>query len=167
MDIGNVYFRNNLVDEDLIGNVDFLNDASLFDNNQMDHGSVVISVPYTLVHGKPNNFVYVNETIFCPITIENTTRDALMLWSVMIYDSKLKNSFTLSLMKPLTPDSDADYVNSFLEGFEMEDRVLRHDNILTIWLSCKGSFKGLHTTCVEFTLNDEIIRRFGFVVAED
>ncbi|KAL9993135.1 hypothetical protein Hdeb2414_s0002g00057451 [Helianthus debilis subsp. tardiflorus] len=117
MNISNVYFRNSPVDEDLIGNVDFLNDPSLFDNNQMDDGSVVISVPYPLVHGKPDNFVYVNEKIFFPITIENTSRDALMLWLVMIYGSKPKNSFTLSLVKPPTPDSDADYVNSFSRRF--------------------------------------------------
>ncbi|KAF5809623.1 hypothetical protein HanRHA438_Chr04g0169591 [Helianthus annuus] len=49
----------------------------------------------------------------------------------------------------------------------MEDKVLRPGNILTIWLSCKASLKGLHTTCVEFTLDDEIIRQFGFVTAED
>ncbi|KAI7729924.1 hypothetical protein M8C21_001227 [Ambrosia artemisiifolia] len=149
-----------------IGNVDFANDASLYNYNPASEGPIVISVPFPLVEGKPQ-FVVVGDTIYNPITIENTSTDAATLWSVEIYDSKPKDSFTLSLMEPPSPNSDEEYVNSFVESFSMEDRTLMPGKTLTVWLSCKAKVKGLHTTAVHFNVDDDRIERMGFVMVED
>ncbi|KAI3730261.1 hypothetical protein L1987_61430 [Smallanthus sonchifolius] len=149
-----------------IGNVDFANDASFYNYKSENEGPVVISVPFPLVDGKPE-FVVVGETVFNPITIENTSPDAVTLWSVEIYDSKPKDSFTLSVMEPPSPDSDEEYIKSFVESFSMEDRTLIPGRTLTIWLSCKAVVKGLHTTAVHFNVDDDRIERVGFIMAED
>lgn len=149
-----------------IGNVDFANDASCYNYDPSNEGPIVISVPFPLVDGKPQ-FVVVGETIFNSVTIKNTTADAVTLWSVEIYDSKPKDSFTLSVMKPPSPDSDEEYVKSFVESFSLEDRTLLPGKTLTVWLSCKAMVKGLHTTAVHFTVDDDRIERMGFVMVED
>ncbi|MFS8002630.1 putative DNA helicase [Helianthus anomalus] len=149
-----------------IGNVDFANDASLYNYNPTNEGPIVVSVPFPLVEGKPQ-FVVVGETTYNPITIENTSADPVTLWSVEIYDSKPKDSFTLSLMEPPSPDSDEEYIKSFVESFAMEDRMLVPGKTLTIWLSCKANVKGLHTTAVHFNVDDDRIERVGFIMVED
>ncbi|KAJ0759673.1 hypothetical protein HanPI659440_Chr00c11g0724111 [Helianthus annuus] len=153
-DTGNIY------------NVDFANDASLFEYNGWKYEEVVISSPFPLVEGKPQ-FVTMGKTICTPITIENPTTDAVTLWSVEIYDSKPKYSFTLSVMEPPSPDSDEEYIKSFVESFSMEDRTLLPCKTLTIWLSCKTMVKGLQTTAVPFSFDDYKIERMGFIMAED
>ncbi|KAL8205981.1 hypothetical protein R6Q57_009532 [Mikania cordata] len=150
-----------------IGNVDFANDASMYNYNPENEGPIVVSVPFPLVDGKPKFFSVVGETIFNSVTIENNSTEAATLWSVEIYDSKPKDSFTLSVMEPPTPDSDEKYINSFVESFTLEDRTLVPGRTLTIWLSCKAKVKGLHTTAVHFNVDDDKIERVGFVMAED
>ncbi|KAK9054834.1 hypothetical protein SSX86_025913 [Deinandra increscens subsp. villosa] len=149
-----------------IGNIDFANDASIYNYNPANEGPVIVSVPFPLVDGKPQ-FSVVGETIFNTITIENTSTEAVTLWSVEIYDSKPKDSFTLSLMEPPSPDSDEGYIKSFLESFCLEDRTLLPGKTLTVWLSCKAKVKGLHTTAVHFNIDDDRIERVGFIMAED
>ncbi|KAK1421680.1 hypothetical protein QVD17_24209 [Tagetes erecta] len=149
-----------------IGNVDFANDASCYNYDPSNEGPIVVSVPFPLVDGKPQ-FVVVGETIFNSVTIENTSTDAVTLWSVEIYDSKPKDSFTLSVMEPPSPGSDEEYIKSFVESFSLEDRTLLPGKTLTIWLSCKAMVKGLHTTAVHFTVDDDKIERVGFVMVED
>ncbi|KAI3752033.1 hypothetical protein L2E82_23135 [Cichorium intybus] len=146
-----------------IGNVDFANDVSSYNYDQGNEGPIIISVPFPLIEGKPQ-FVAVNEKIFNPITIQNTTGEAVTLWSVEIYDSKPKDCFTLSVMEPPSAESDD---QSFVESFSLEDRTLGPGKTLTIWLSCKPVSKGLHTTAVHFNVDDDRIERMGFIMAED
>ncbi|CAI9262711.1 unnamed protein product [Lactuca saligna] len=147
-----------------IGNVDFANDGSFYNYDQETKGPIIISAPFPLVEGKPHFVAAVNERIFNPVTIRNTTTEAVTLWSVEIYDSKPKDCFTLSVMEPPSPDSDD---QSFVESFSLEDRTLLPGKTLTIWLSCKPVSKGLHTTAVHFNVDDDRIERVGFVMAED
>lgn len=150
-----------------IGFVDFGNCKSVCNYNPAEESDVVnISVPFPLVGGKPQSG-FVRETTCDSITIMNTTNEPLDLWSVSIYDSKPPESFTISLMKPPTADSDVEYIQEFLESFSLEDRVLRPGQTLTIWLSCKTKEIGLHTAAVHFSVGDETIERLVFVLAED
>lgn len=149
-----------------IGNVDFANDGSSYNYDPGNEGPIVISAPFPLIQGKPQ-FVPLGETIFNKITIQNTTTDAVTLWSVEIYDSKPKKSFTLSVMEPPSRDSNDDYINSFVESFSLEDRTLLPGKTLNIWLSCKTEVKGLYTTAVHFNVGDDRIERVGFIMAED
>ncbi|XP_076933925.1 putative RNA helicase SDE3 isoform X1 [Bidens hawaiensis] len=149
-----------------IGNVDFANNAATYTYNPEAEGPIVISVPFPLTDGKPH-FVALGETVSNPITIENTTSQVFKLWSIEIYDSKPKDSFTLSLMKPPSPDSDQAYIKSFVESFTMDDRTLYPATTLTVWLSCKALVKGLHTTAVHFNFDDDQIERMGFIMVED
>lgn len=147
-----------------IGNIDFANDGSFYNYDQETKGPIIISAPFPLVEGKPQFVAAVNERIFNPVTIRNTTTEAVILWSVEIYDSKPKDCFTLSVMEPPSPDSDD---QSFVESFSLEDRTLLPGKTLTIWLSCKPVSKGLHTTAVHFNVDDDRIERVGFIMAED
>lgn len=150
-----------------IGFIDLVNCKSVCSYEPAEESEIVIiSVPFPLVHGKPQS-VMVGETVVDSITIENKTSGPLDLWSVNIYDSKPEDSFTLSLMKPPTGDSDAQYVQEFLESFSLEDRVLQPCQTLTIWLSCKPKCIGLYTTAVHFSVEDDTIERLAFVMAED
>lgn len=148
-----------------IGNVDFANDASFYNYNPENEGPIVISVPFPLTQGKPQ-FVSVGETIFNPITIQNTSTEVVTC-SIEIYDSKPKDSFTLSVMEPPSPNSDEAYIKSFVESFCLEDRTLKPGKHLTVWLSCKPMVKGLHTTAVHFNVDDDKLERVGFIMAED
>ncbi|GAA0156850.1 RNA helicase [Lithospermum erythrorhizon] len=150
-----------------IGFVDFENCKSHCSYRPHEESlNVVISVPFPIKNGKPHSGS-VGDTIVDSITIENTTDDSLELWSVSIYDSKPDQSFTLSLLKPPTADSEEEYANQFLESFSLEDRVLQAGQVLTIWLSCKPKEIGLHTSAVHFTVGDETIERVVFVMADD
>ncbi|PWA61027.1 RNA helicase SDE3 [Artemisia annua] len=149
-----------------IGNVDFANDGSSYNYNPENEGPIVISVPFPLADGKPQ-FVPVGETVFNAITIENTSTEAATLWSVEIYDSKPEKCFTLSVMEPPSPNSDEDYVKSFVDSFSLEDRTLVPGKTLTIYLLCKPTDRGLHTTAVHFSIDDVKIERMGFIIAED
>ncbi|XP_071725459.1 probable RNA helicase SDE3 [Rutidosis leptorrhynchoides] len=158
--------RSVLSDVGDIGNVDFANDGSVYNYNTESDGPVVISAPFPLVEGKPQ-FVAVGERVFNSITIENTSDEAVTIWSIEIYDSKPKDSFTLSVMEPPSPNSDEAYIKSFVELFVLEDRTLLPGRTLTIYLSCKAKGKGLHTTAVHFNIEDDKIERMGFIMAED
>ncbi|VFQ78197.1 unnamed protein product [Cuscuta campestris] len=127
---------------------------------------VVISVPFAWINGRPLSG-FVGETIVNPITIKNITDDSLDLWSIKIYDSKPEGSFTLSLMKPPIPSSDAESIEDFVESFSVEDRTLRPGQTLIVWLSCKPKEIGLYTTAVHFNVGDELIERLVFILAED
>nr|GMD66134.1 probable RNA helicase SDE3 [Ipomoea batatas] len=126
----------------------------------------VISVPFPLVNGRPISGS-VGETIVNEITVTNTTKDPLDLWSIKIYDSKPEDSFTLSLMKPPSENSDAEYIEEFMESFSLEDKTLRPEQTLTVWLSCKPKEIGLHTSAVHFNVGEETIERLVFILAED
>lgn len=127
---------------------------------------VAISVPFPLVNGRPVSGS-LGETIANPITIKNITDCSLDLWSIKIYDSKPEDSFTLSLMKPPTEISEAEYIEEFMESFSVEDRTLRPGQTLIVWLSCKPKEIGLHTSAVHVNVGDETIERLVFVLAED
>ncbi|PIN22560.1 RNA helicase [Handroanthus impetiginosus] len=150
-----------------IGFIDLDNCKSVCSYNPAEESDIVnISVPFPLVKGKPLSG-FVGETIFDSITIKNTTSEPLDLWSVSIYDSKPENSFTISLMEPPNGNSDLQYIEDFMESFSLEDRVLRTDQPLTVWLSCKPKEIGLHSAAVHFSVGDETIERLVFVLAED
>lgn len=150
-----------------IGFVDFGNCKSVCSYNPAEESDVVnISVPFPLVRGKPQSG-FVGETTCDSITIMNTTNGPLDLWSVSIYDAKPPESFTVSLMKPPSADSDVEYIQEFVESFSLEDRVLRPGQTLTVWLSCKTKEIGLHTAAVHFSVGDDTIERVVFVLAED
>lgn len=150
-----------------IGFIDIENCKSLCNYNPSEESEIVnISVPFPLIEGKPQSG-FVGETIFDCVTIKNTTCEPLDLWSVSIYDSKPENSFTLSIMKPPTADSDVQYIQEFMEAVSLEDRVLRTDQALTIWLSCKPKEIGVHSAAVHFSVGDETIERLVFLLAED
>ncbi|KAI3469598.1 hypothetical protein Pfo_026261 [Paulownia fortunei] len=150
-----------------IGFIDFENCTSVCSYNPSEESQIVnISVPFPLVKGKPQSG-FVGETMFDSITIKNITSEPLDLWSVSIYDSKPENSFTISIMEPPTVNSDVQYIQDFMETFSLEDRVLRTDQALTIWLSCKPKEIGLHSAAVHFSVGDETIERLVFVLAED
>ncbi|KAL0388571.1 UNVERIFIED_CONTAM: putative RNA helicase SDE3 [Sesamum radiatum] len=150
-----------------IGFIDIENCKSICSYNPSEESEIVnISVPFPLVKGKPQSG-FVGETLFDSITIKNTTGEPLDLWSVSIYDSKPENSFTISIMEPPTVKSDVEYIQDFVESFSLEDRVLRTDQALTIWLSCKPKEIGLHSAAVHFSVGDETIERLVFVLAED
>lgn len=70
-------------------------------------------------------------------------------------------------MEPPTACSDVEYVQEFMESFSLEDRMLRPDQTLTVWLSCKPKEIGLHTSAVHFNVGDDTIERLVFVLAED
>ncbi|KAH6808908.1 P-loop containing nucleoside triphosphate hydrolases superfamily protein [Perilla frutescens var. frutescens] len=150
-----------------IGFIDIDNCQSVCSYNPAEESEIVnISVPFPLIHGKPQSGI-VGETMFDSVTIRNTTDEPLDLWSVKIYDSKPEDSFTMSLMKPPTADSDLEYIEDFMELESLDERVLRTDQTLTIWLSCKPKVIGLHSAAIHFSVGDEVIERLVFLMAED
>ncbi|KAK4434783.1 putative RNA helicase SDE3 [Sesamum alatum] len=150
-----------------IGFIDFENFNSLCSYNPSEESQIVnISVPFLLLGKKPR-VALVGKRLFDSITIKNTTGEPLDLWSVSIYDSKPEDSFTISIMKPPTVNSDEEYINDFVESFLLEDRVLGLDQALTIWLSCKPKEIGMHVVAVHFSVGDETIERMLFLMAVD
>lgn len=154
-------------DEGEIGFIDFDDDKSACSYNPEEEGPIVISVPFTLVNGKQPRSAFVGERVADLITIKNTTCDPVDLWGVKIYASNPENTFTLSLMKPPSADSNVESARGFLESFSLEDRVLQPGDTLTVWLSCKPKEIGMHTSIVHFDLETEKIERVVFLLAED
>ncbi|CAA0823075.1 Probable RNA helicase SDE3 [Striga hermonthica] len=150
-----------------IGFIDFDNCRSVCNYNPSEESQIVnISVPFPLVNGKPQSG-FVGEAISDSVIIKNISGEPLDLWSVSIYDSKPENAFKISLMEPPTAKSDEQYIQDFVESFSLEDKVIRADRDLKIWLSCKPEEIGLYSAAVHFSVGDETIERLVFVLAED
>lgn len=153
-------------DKGEMGFIDFEDDKSVCCYDSNEKGPVIISIPFPFIRGKPPS-VFVGETSSHSITLENTTTEYLDLWGVQIFCSNPADSFTLSLLEPPSANSTIGYIQGFLEGFSLEDRVLPPHKTLTIWLSCKPKEIGLHTGIVHFDVGDERIERVVFLLAED
>nr|XP_010917774.2 probable RNA helicase SDE3 [Elaeis guineensis] len=149
-----------------VGFLDFEDDESLHSFNPLEEGSVVITIPFSFVGGKPRSAL-IGETSADSINIRNTTGDPKELWSVRIFSSNPEDSYVLSLMEPPSDDADEDAKHSFMGLTYLEDRVLQPGQNLTIWLSCKPKEIGLHTSVIHFDLGDEKIERVAFLLAED
>ncbi|KAL1543277.1 RNA helicase [Salvia divinorum] len=151
-----------------IGFIDFDNCQSVCSYNPADESDIVnISVPFPLIEGRKPQSGIVGETMFDSVTIRNTTGESLDLWSVKIFDSKPEDSFKISLMKPPTADSDMEYIQDYMELVALDDRVIRPNQALTIWLSCKPKEIGVHSAAIHFSVGDEVIERLLFLLAED
>lgn len=150
-------------DKGEIGFIDFEDDQSVLSYDADGEGPVIISIPFQFIQGKPQS-ILIGETSRCSITIRNSTSDPIDIWGIKIFCSNPADSFTLSLMEPL---SASENTRGFLEGFSIEDRVLQPLQTLTIWLSCKPKDVGLHTTVVHFDIGDDRIERVVFLLAED
>ncbi|XVF06253.1 hypothetical protein REPUB_Repub06bG0031900 [Reevesia pubescens] len=153
-------------DKGEIGFIDFADDKSVQSYDLNEEGPVKISVPFPFTQGKPQS-ILVGQTSKWPITLENPTSEPVELWGVKIFCSNPADSFTLSLMEPLSANSNLENKQGFLEGYSLEDRVLQSRQTLTIWLSCKPKEMGLHTTVVHFDVDDNRIERVVFLLAED
>lgn len=149
-----------------IGFVDYQDDVSVCSYNPVDEGQVIISAPFPFRDGRPHS-VLVGETEVSAITLENPTEEPIQLWSIKIYSSKPEDSFTLSLQKPPSADSNEEYRQYFIESFEIKERVLRAGETLTVWLSCKPKHMGQHTTAVHFQVEEERFERIALLLAED
>ncbi|XVE81647.1 hypothetical protein DITRI_Ditri15bG0082000 [Diplodiscus trichospermus] len=147
-----------------IGFIDYEKEKSVRDYNALE-GPVVISAPFPFVDGKPKS-VFMGEIVFDSITIKNTTCEPVDLWT-KIYASTPENSFTLSLMKPPSANSDGSTSQGFIEFFDLEDRMIQPGETLNIWLSCKAKEIGLHTTIVHFDVGGDMIERMAFLLVED
>ncbi|XP_027163224.1 probable RNA helicase SDE3 [Coffea eugenioides] len=153
-------------DKGEISFIDFELDGPVCSDDQNEEDPVIISTPFPFTRGKPRS-AFVGETSYDAVTITNTTREPVPLWGVKIFGSNPADSFTISLLKPPSMDSDDEYIKRFLEGFSLEDRTLQPEKTLTIWLSCKPKDIGLHTSIVHFDVGDERIERVIFLLAED
>ncbi|CAH8372393.1 unnamed protein product [Eruca vesicaria subsp. sativa] len=78
-----------------------LNGKSITGAEDLD---VVISAPFPFKNQKPQS-VTVGDTSYDSFTIKNTTDEAVDLWT-KIYVSNPEDSFTLSILKPPSKDSD-------------------------------------------------------------
>lgn len=152
-------------DDGEIGFVDFENDPSVCNYNPSEEGPVAVSVPFAF-KGKPRS-IYVGETSYDCVTLENSTSDPVEIWGIRIHASNPEGTFTLSLMEPPSETSNVDYVREFLEFFSLEDRVLQPGDTLNVWVSCKPKEIGLHSAVVHFSLDPDIIERAIFLLAED
>ncbi|GAV64228.1 AAA_11 domain-containing protein/AAA_12 domain-containing protein [Cephalotus follicularis] len=152
-------------DKGEIGFIDYEDDKSVF-GDPNEEGEVIISVPFPFIQGKPQS-ILVGQTSKCSITLQNTTSEPVELWGVKIYCSNPADSFTLSLLEPPSPDSKPEKTRGFLEGFNLENRVLQARQTLTIWLSCKPKEMGLHTSVVHFDVGDDRLERVVFLLVED
>ncbi|XP_057771655.1 probable RNA helicase SDE3 [Salvia miltiorrhiza] len=151
-----------------IGFIDFDNCQSVCSYNPAEESDVVnISVPFPLIEGRKPQSGIVGETMFDKVTIRNTSEESLDLWSVKIFDSKPEDSFRISLMKPPTAESDPEYIEDYMELVTLEERVIRPNQALTIWLSCKPKEIGVHSAAVHFSVGDEVIERILYLLAED
>ncbi|KAH7573814.1 hypothetical protein ACOSQ2_007978 [Xanthoceras sorbifolium] len=153
-----------IADKGEISYIDYEDDKSVCSYNPSEEGPIVISVPFPFVDGKPQS-VRVGERTMDSITIKNTTDEAVDLWT-KIYASNPTDTFTLSVLKPPSANSDSKASQGFLEFFVLEDRMLQPGQTLTIWLSCKPQEIGLHTTVVQFDVGDRF-ERVVFLLAED
>ncbi|KAJ1384376.1 P-loop containing nucleoside triphosphate hydrolase [Sesbania bispinosa] len=149
-----------------IGFLDFEEEKSVCSYVGDEGAPVIVSVPFAFVDGKPRS-VLVGDTAVDLITINNTTDEPVDLWSVNIFASNPQDSFTLSLMEPPLANSNADTVDSFLESFSLEDRMLQPGEVLRIWLSCKTKEIGMYSSVVYFDVGDEKIERVVFLLVED
>ncbi|WRX21705.1 DNA2/NAM7 helicase [Theobroma cacao] len=145
--------------------IDYENDNSVCNYNPLEEGPVVVSAPFSFIDGKPQS-VFVGETAFDSITIRNTSGDPMDLWT-KIYASSPEDSFTLSLMKPPSANSEGNTSQGFIEFFDLEDRMIQPGETLTIWLSCKAKEIGLHTTVVHFDVGGDRLERVAFLLVED
>ncbi|KAF3606733.1 hypothetical protein DY000_02044480 [Brassica cretica] len=151
-----------IADKGEIGFIDYQNDGVY---NPLDEGPVVISSPFPFRNEKPQS-ITVGETSHDSFTIKNTTDEAVDLWT-KIYASNPEDSFTLSVLKPPSKDSDAKEVQSFYETFTLEDRMLEPGDALTVWVSCKPKDIGLHTTVISVDWGCDNVERVVFLLAED
>ncbi|XP_027360164.1 probable RNA helicase SDE3 [Abrus precatorius] len=149
-----------------IGFLDFEEEKSVCSYVVNDEDPVIVSVPFAFVDGKPQS-VFVGDTAVDLITIKNTTKEPVDLWSVHIFASNPLDSFTLSLTEPPSANLNEDSDQSFLESFSLEDRMLQPGEILKIWLSCKTKEMGMYTSVVYFDVGDEKIERVVFLLVED
>ena len=151
-----------------IGFLDFEEEKSVCSYAANDGDPVIISVPFAFVDGKPQS-VFVGDTAVDLITITNTTKEPVDLWSVHIFASNPQDTFTLSLMEPPSANSNADAatVEGFLESFSLEDRMLQPGEVLKVWLSCKTKEMGMYSSIVYFDVGDERIERVVFLLIED
>lgn len=144
-------------DKGEISFIDFQRDQSVCNYDLNEDDPVVVSVPFAFVDGKPRS-VFVGETAADSISITNNTDDQIDIWSIKIYASTPENSFTLSLMEPVSENSGVNAIQGFLESFSLEDRVLQPGETLTVWLSCKPKEIGLYTSVVHIDVGDKIER---------
>lgn len=151
-----------------IGFIDFKDDKYVHAYDPTEEGApVVISTPFPFTRGKPRS-AFVGETSVHPIAIQKTTSEPVELWGVSIYCSNPSDSFTLSLLEPPSANNlDLEYISGFLEGYSLEDRVLKQHQTLTVWLSCKPKELGLHTSVVHFDVDEDRIEQVVFLLAED
>ncbi|KAK7366576.1 hypothetical protein VNO80_08569 [Phaseolus coccineus] len=149
-----------------IGFLDFEEEKSVCSYVDYEGAPVIVSAPFAFVDGKPRS-VFVGDTTVDLITVRNTTDEPVDLWSVHIFASNPKDSFTLSLTEPPSENSNADEDQSCLESFSLEDRVLQPRENLKIWLSCKTKEMGMYSSVVYFDAGDERIERVVFLLVED
>ncbi|ANM57893.1 P-loop containing nucleoside triphosphate hydrolases superfamily protein [Arabidopsis thaliana] len=154
-----------IADKGEIGFIDYQNDGSSGCYNPFDEGPVVVSVPFPFKKEKPQS-VTVGETSFDSFTVKNTMDEPVDLWT-KIYASNPEDSFTLSILKPPSKDSDLKERQCFYETFTLEDRMLEPGDTLTIWVSCKPKDIGLHTTVVTVDWGSDRVERVVFLLAED
>ncbi|CAI0465898.1 unnamed protein product [Linum tenue] len=152
-------------DKGEIGFIDYQEDRSVLNYDPTEEGPVVISVPFPMHDGKPQS-VSVGETAAAPITIRNTTDEAVELWT-KIYASTPVDSFQLSLMEPPPPSAGNVAAGGFLGCFAMEDRMIQPGETLKLWLSCKPQEIGMYTSVVHFDVSGDRIERVAFILAED
>ncbi|VVA90086.1 unnamed protein product [Arabis nemorensis] len=154
-----------IADKGEIGFIDYQNDGSAGYYNPYDEGPVVVSAPFPFRNEKPQS-ITVGETSYDSFTVKNNTDEPVDLWT-KIYASNPEDSFTLSILKPPSKDSDIKEKQGFFEAFTLEDRMLEPGDTLTIWVSCKPKDIGLHTTVVTVDWGDERVERVVFLLAED
>ncbi|XP_068634205.1 probable RNA helicase SDE3 [Aristolochia californica] len=153
-------------EEHKIGFLDYHNENSFENFDLNDEGPVIISSPFPLTNGNPQSSP-IGSITSDSITLRNTTSEPIELWGVQIYSSNPEGSYTLSLMKPPTDESDEEALSCYLESTSLEDRVLQPNTTLTIWLSCKLQVIGLHCSIVHFDVGNDKIERVGFLLGED
>ncbi|XP_019423448.1 PREDICTED: probable RNA helicase SDE3 isoform X1 [Lupinus angustifolius] len=151
-----------------IGFLDFEEEKSVYSYADNEEEPIIISAPFALVDGKPQS-VFVGHTAVDIITIKNTTCEPVTLWSVHIFASNPADSFTLSLMEPPSANSNSEVcaLQSFLESFTLEDRMLQPGQTLKVWLSCKTKDMGMYSSVLNFDLGDKVIERVAFLLVED
>lgn len=153
-------------DKGEISFIDYQRDQSVCSYDLNEDDPVVVSVPFAFVDGKPRS-VFVGETAADSISITNNTDDQIDIWSIKIYASTPENSFTLSMMEPVSENSGVNAIQGFLESFSLEDRVLQPGETLTVWLSCKPKEIGLYTSVVHIDVGDDKIERVVFLLVDN
>lgn len=153
-------------DKGEISFIDYQRDQSVCSYDLNENDPVVISVPFAFVDGKPRS-VFVGETAADPISMTNNTDDQMDIWSIKIYASTPENSFTLSLMEPVSESSGVNAIQGFLESFSLEDRVLQPGETLNVWLYCKPSEIGLYTSVVHIDVGNDRIERVVFLLVDN